>query len=72
MEQNTIKASIMCSDEASVTELNIQKEEIEESLYERIFKLDITLTEKMQMSEFADKIADLSDIIENLESKVYN
>lgn len=37
VEQNTIKASIMCSDEASVTELNIQKEEIEESLYQQKF-----------------------------------
>ncbi len=43
---------------------------IEERLYERIFKMDITLAEKMQMSDFADKIAELSDIIENLADKI--
>ena len=45
-------------------------DEIEEKLYERIFKMDITLAEKMQMSDFADKIAELSDIIENLADKI--
>lgn len=43
---------------------------IEESLYERIFKLDISLAEKMQMKEFTDNISDLSDIIENLADKI--
>jgi uncharacterized protein Yka (UPF0111/DUF47 family) len=32
--------------------------------------MDITLAEKMQMSDFADKIAELSDIIENLADKI--
>lgn len=53
-----------------IREYESQVDEIEESLYERIFKLDITLAEKMQMSEFADKIADLSDIIEDLADKI--
>lgn len=39
---------------------------IEESLYERIFKMDISLAEKMQMKEFAD----ISDTIENLADKI--
>jgi predicted phosphate transport protein (TIGR00153 family) len=43
---------------------------IEESLYERIFKMDISLAEKMQMKEFTDNISDLSDIIENLADKI--
>jgi predicted phosphate transport protein (TIGR00153 family) len=47
-----------------------QVDTIEESLYERIFKMDITLAEKMQMREFADHIAELSDIIENLADKI--
>ncbi|MBR2875769.1 MAG: DUF47 family protein [Clostridia bacterium] len=55
-------------DEIRKYETEIDK--IEESLYERIFKMDISLPEKMQMSDFADKIADISDIIENLADKI--
>ena len=43
---------------------------IEENLYERIFKMDISLAEKMQMKEFADNIAEISDIVENLADKI--
>ena len=32
--------------------------------------MDISLAEKMQMKEFADDIADISDIIENLADKI--
>lgn len=53
-----------------IRKLESQVDEIEESLYERIFKMDILLAEKMQMADFADKIAELSDIIENLADKI--
>ena len=43
---------------------------IEENLYEKIFKTDISLAEKMQMKEFADNIAEISDIVENLADKI--
>lgn len=43
---------------------------IEENLYEKIFKMDISLAEKMQMKEFADNIAEISDIVENLADKI--
>jgi uncharacterized protein Yka (UPF0111/DUF47 family) len=32
--------------------------------------MDVSLAEKMQMREFADHIAELSDIIENLADKI--
>ena len=45
-------------------------DEIEENLYIRIFNSEIQLAEKMQMKEFADNIAEISDIIENLADKI--
>lgn len=53
-----------------IRKLESEVDIIEESLYERIFKMDVSLAEKMQMREFADKIAELSDIIENLADKI--
>ena len=55
-------------DEIRKQESNVDA--IEESLYERIFKMDVQLAEKMQMKEFADNIAEISDIIENLADKI--
>lgn len=43
---------------------------IEQGLYERIFSLDIPLAEKMQMMDFANKVAKPSDIIENIADKI--
>ena len=45
-------------------------DKIEQNLYDRIFAMDITLAEKMQLTQFVEYLADLSDIIENLADKI--
>ena len=43
---------------------------IEQQLYERIFAMDIGLAERMQLFQFVEWLADLSDIIENIADKI--
>lgn len=43
---------------------------IEQKLYDSIFDMDITLAEKMQLFQFVEWLADLSDIIENIADKI--
>ncbi len=43
---------------------------IEERLYEKIFALDLGLAHKMQLSQFIEYLADLSDIIEDIADKI--
>ncbi len=45
-------------------------DKIEQKLYDRIFAMDIGLAEKMQLAQFVEYLADLSDIIENLADKI--
>ncbi|MBO5645824.1 MAG: DUF47 family protein [Clostridia bacterium] len=43
---------------------------IEQSLYERIFAMDIGLAERRQIAEFVGLLADISDLIENIADKI--
>ncbi len=43
---------------------------IEQTIFERIFNMDLPLAEKMQMKDFADDLAAISDIIENLADQI--
>ena len=43
---------------------------IEQKLYDSIFDMEISLAEKMQLFQFVEWLADLSDIIENIADKI--
>lgn len=45
-------------------------DKIEESMYERIYALDLGLAERMQMESFVEMICGISDIIENISDKI--
>lgn len=45
-------------------------DKIEESLYERVYNLDLPLAEQRQLGDFVDWIADISDIIENIADNI--
>ncbi len=53
-----------------IRKLETDVDKIEEKLYQKIFDMEITLAEKMQMADFLTKIAGVSDIIENLADKI--
>jgi len=45
-------------------------DKIEESLYEKVYNLDLPLAEQRQLGDFVDWIADISDIIENIADNI--
>ena len=43
---------------------------IEQKLYEQIYGLDLDLAHKMQLAQYIEMLADISDIIENIADKI--
>ncbi|MBQ9768608.1 MAG: DUF47 family protein, partial [Clostridia bacterium] len=43
---------------------------IEQKLYEQIYGLDLDLAHKMQLAQYVEMLADISDIIENIADKI--
>ena len=55
-------------DQIRACESSVDK--IEESLYEKIFTMDMDLAHQMQMSNFVELVCDISDIIENIADQI--
>ena len=49
-----------------IRDLETDVDDIEEKLFERTYAMEIGLAEKMQMANFVDAVADISDIIEDV------
>ncbi len=45
-------------------------DKIEHRLYERIYALDLDLAHRMQLAQYVEMLADISDIIENIADKI--
>ena len=47
-----------------------QVDDIERSLYDRIFEMDLDLAHQMQITYFIDLLCDIADTIENVADKI--
>ena len=55
-------------DEIRALESGVDK--IEQKLYANIFELDLSLAEKLQLTDMIESLSDISDIIENIADKI--
>lgn len=53
-----------------IRELESKVDKIEESLYEKIYNLDMPLAEQRQLGDFVEWVSDISDIIENIADNI--